>query len=104
MKQTTEAPQRSQRPGRRPSGRDYGLGRKRAMTKGMKGGNGADRGMTRRSVLQAGIGAAGLAATGRIAFPNPAIAQAAGFDWKRFKGEHLEVLMAKGPRGDLLQQ
>src|SRR3977135_4226045 len=41
---------------------------------------------------------------GGYVFPRPAIAQAAGFDWKRFKGEHLEVLMAKGPRGDLLQQ
>jgi multiple sugar transport system substrate-binding protein len=74
------------------------------MTKGTKRGIGTDRDVTRRSVLQAGIGAAGLAATGGIAFPSPAIAQAAGFDWKRFKGEHLEVLMAKGPRGDLLQQ
>src|SRR5690242_8352666 len=74
------------------------------MSKGMKGGSRADRGVTRRSVLQAGIGAAGLAATGGIVLPSPAIAQAAGFDWKRFKGEHLEVLMAKGPRGDLLQQ
>jgi len=60
--------------------------------------------VTRRSVLQAGIGAAGLVAGGGLAFPRPAIAQAAGFDWKRFKGQHLEVLMAKGPRGDLLQQ
>ena len=60
--------------------------------------------VTRRRVLQAGIGAAGLAAGGGLAFPRPAVAQAGGFEWKRFKGEHLEVLMAKGPRGDLLQQ
>src|SRR5882724_5255587 len=59
--------------------------------------------VSRRSVLKAGAGVAGLAASGGLAFPRPALAQA-GFDWKRFKGEHLEVLMAKGPRGDLLQQ
>jgi len=74
------------------------------MTKGTKRGIGTNPSVSRRSVLQAGIGAAGLAATGGSAFPSPAIAQAAGFDWKRFKGQHLEVLMAKGPRGDLLQQ
>ena len=74
------------------------------MTKGTKRGTGTNPSLSRRSVLQAGIGAAGLAATGGIAFPSPAIAQAASFDWKRFKGQHLEVLMAKGPRGDLLQQ
>src|SRR5882672_3252278 len=92
-------------PRSRPAnGRDYGLGRKRAMTKGTIRGAGTSKGVPRRAVLQAGIGAASLAATGAITFPRPAIGQAAGFDWKRFKGEHLEVLMAKGPRGDLLQQ
>ena len=74
------------------------------MTKGLTRGIGTDRVVTRRSVLQAGAGIAGLAASGGFAFPRPAVAQASGFDWKRFKGEHLEVLMAKGPRGDLLQQ
>src|SRR5262249_42778592 len=38
-----------------------------------------------------------------LGLPRSALAQA-GFDWKRFKGEHIEVLMAKGPRGDLLQK
>ena len=74
------------------------------MKKGKTTGIGSASAVSRRAVLQAGIGAAGLAATGGIAFPKPAIAQAAGFDWKRFKGQHVEVLMAKGPRGDLLQQ
>ena len=27
-----------------------------------------------------------------------------GFDWKRFSGQKIEVLLAKGPRGDLLQK
>ena len=56
--------------------------------------------LQRRRLLQAGIGAATLGAlpgAGQIA----AQAQAA-FDWKRFKGESIEVLLVKSPRGDLL--
>src|SRR5260221_2109974 len=74
------------------------------MTKGMNRGNRGQQGVSRRAVLQAGAGIVGSAAAGGYVFPRAAMAQAAGFDWKRFKGEHLEVLMAKGPRGDLLQQ
>jgi multiple sugar transport system substrate-binding protein len=59
--------------------------------------------VSRRSLLKAGAGVAGLAAAGGLGMPRPALAQS-GFDWKRFKGEHIEVLMAKGPRGDLLQK
>src|SRR5437867_11489735 len=55
---------------------------------------------SRRRLLQAGIGAAALGAqpgAGMVA------AQAQGtFDWKRFKGEKIEVFLVKSPRGDLL--
>jgi len=56
-------------------------------------------GISRRSLLKAGAGVAGIAAL-RSA---PALAQS-GFDWKRFKGEHLEVSLTLGPRGELLQK
>jgi multiple sugar transport system substrate-binding protein len=69
----------------------------------MKQGREHDTRISRRRVLQTGAGIAGMAAAGGFAFPRPALAQS-GFDWQRFKGEHIEVLMAKGPRGDLLQQ
>src|SRR5207248_7092245 len=55
---------------------------------------------TRRKLLQAGIGAAALGVlpnVGQLA----AHAQAA-YDPKRFKGEKIEVLLVKSPRGDLL--
>jgi multiple sugar transport system substrate-binding protein len=55
----------------------------------------------RRDLLKAGIGAAALAAAPRAA--RPARAQGA-FDWRRFEGQKIEVLLAKGPRGDLLQK
>ncbi len=54
----------------------------------------------RRRLLQAGAGAATLGA-----IPGASLlgAQAQGaFDWKRFKGEKIEVLLVKSPRGDLL--
>lgn len=53
----------------------------------------------RRRLLQAGAGAAALGA-----FPGAShLAQAQGaFDWKRFKGEKIEVFHVKSPRGDLL--
>jgi multiple sugar transport system substrate-binding protein len=56
----------------------------------------------RRRLLQAGAGAAALGAV-----PGAALlgAQApATFDWKRFKGEKIEVLLVKSPRGDLLSK
>src|SRR5258705_5464613 len=54
----------------------------------------------RRRLLQAGLGAAALGAipgAGQLA----AHAQGA-FDWKRFKGDKIEVFLVKSPRGDLL--
>jgi multiple sugar transport system substrate-binding protein len=56
----------------------------------------------RRRLLQAGAGAAALGAV-----PGASLlgAQAQGtFDWKRFKGEKIEVLLVKSPRGDLLSK
>src|SRR5260221_4116636 len=64
--------------------------------------------LSRRSVLKAGLGAsAGLAGLGT--FPAPGLmthakAQTGGFDWKKYKGEKIEVSLAKGPRGDLVQK
>src|SRR4029453_12522912 len=54
----------------------------------------------RRRLLQAGLGAAALGAlpgAGQLAVH----AQGA-FDWKKFKGEKIEVFLVKSPRGDLL--
>jgi multiple sugar transport system substrate-binding protein len=53
----------------------------------------------RRRLLQAGAGAAALGALPGVGFE--AAAQAP-FDWKRFKGEKIEVFHVKSPRGDLL--
>ena len=54
----------------------------------------------RRRLLQAGAGAAVLGAIPGISLTR---AQAQGsFDWKRYKGEPIEVLLVKSPRGDLL--
>jgi multiple sugar transport system substrate-binding protein len=58
----------------------------------------------RRTVVKGGLGAAALAALPG-GFVGHAIAQGAGgFDWKRFKGEKIEVSMVKSPRADLLQK
>ena len=55
---------------------------------------------TRRRLLQAGAGAAAL---GAIPGAGQLAAQAQGaFDWKKFKGEKIEILLVKSPRGDLL--
>ena len=54
----------------------------------------------RRRLLQAGAAAAALGAipgAGQIA----SYAQGT-FDWKKFKGEKIEVFLVKSPRGDLL--
>ena len=54
----------------------------------------------RRRLLQAGLGAAAL---GAIPGAGQLAAQAQGaFDWKRFKGEKIDVFLVKSPRGDLL--
>jgi multiple sugar transport system substrate-binding protein len=53
----------------------------------------------RRRLLQAGAGAAALSALPGTSL----LAQAQGaFDWKRFKGQKIEILLVKSPRGDLL--
>jgi multiple sugar transport system substrate-binding protein len=53
----------------------------------------------RRRLLQAGTGAAALGA-----LPGASLLAGAqgSFDWKRFKGEKIEILLVKSPRGDLL--
>lgn len=59
-----------------------------------------DSGQQRRRLLQAGVGAATL---GAIPGASQLAAQAqAPFDWKRFKGGTIEILLVKSPRGDLL--
>ena len=63
-------------------------------------------GMDRRSLLRAGAGIG--AAAGLAGMPAPYVGRSAraqaGFDWQRYKGQSIEVLHAKGPRGDLLQK
>ncbi len=56
----------------------------------------------RRTVVTGGLGLATLAALPGGIAPN-AFAQS-NFDWKRFKGEKIEVSMVKSPRGELLQK
>jgi multiple sugar transport system substrate-binding protein len=57
----------------------------------------------RRTLVKGGLGAAAMAALpGGIA--GTAFAQGSGFDWKRFKGEKIEVSLVKSPRADLLQK
>ena len=62
------------------------------------------REIARRTILKAGAGLTGLGAIAAPALMTHAKAQTGGFDWKRFKGEKIEVSHAKGPRGDLLQK
>src|SRR4051812_10126710 len=54
----------------------------------------------RRNLLKAG-GAFGL---GLGLQPAGGASAEAGFDWKRFKGEKIEVLLTKNPRSDVLQK
>src|SRR5258705_10817635 len=57
-------------------------------------------GNQRRRLLQAGLGAAAL---GAIPGAGQLAANAQGtFDWKKFKGEKIEVFLVKSPRGDLV--
>ena len=54
----------------------------------------------RRRLLGAGAGAVALGALSGAALIQ---AQGSGaFDWKRFKGEKIEIFLVKSPRGDLL--
>jgi multiple sugar transport system substrate-binding protein len=64
--------------------------------------NARDQGLSshRRRLLQAG---AGVAALGAVPGVGQLVANAQGaFDWKKFKGEKIEVFLVKSPRGDLL--
>jgi multiple sugar transport system substrate-binding protein len=57
---------------------------------------------SRRRLLQ---GAAGAAALSSLPYAPLLRAQSpGGFDWKRFKGEKIEVFLVKSPRGDLLSK
>lgn len=57
--------------------------------------------ITRRGALQGAALFGGLAAP----FLNTVTARAqGGFDWKRFKGQQVEVLMETGPRADLMKK
>src|SRR5215469_2417771 len=59
--------------------------------------------ITRRGLLR--VGAAGAGALAMPGLMVHAKAQTSGgFDWKKYKGEKIEVSFAKGPRGDLLQK
>ena len=60
--------------------------------------------ISRRNLLKASAGAAGLAAMGSAPVFAPKAFAQGSFDWKRFKGEHLEVSLTLGPRGELLQK
>ena len=59
-----------------------------------------DRNDKRRRLLQAG---ASVVAINALPGAGLLSAQAQGaFDWKKFKGEKIEVFLVKSPRGDLL--
>ena len=60
-----------------------------------------DRSITRRGALK-GATALGLAAP--MLNTVTAYAQSGAFDWKRFKGQTVEVLMETGPRADLMKK
>lgn len=60
-------------------------------------------GLTRRSALRTTAGAAALGAVSAPWVARYALGQSS-HDPRRFKGEKIEVLLAKGPRGDLLQK
>ena len=58
--------------------------------------------LSRRALLKASAGASALGILGAPAIVSRANAQSK-FDWKRFKGEKIEVMLVKNPRADLLQ-
>lgn len=57
-------------------------------------------GLTRRKLMQSALGAAGASTIGAF---GQAKAQGA-FDWQKFKGTKLEVLLQRGPYQDVLQK
>ena len=62
--------------------------------------------LSRRDVLKLGVGTAGMAALGGVdgLALSPAAAQSGAFDWKRFKGEKIEVSLVKNDRSNVLQK
>ncbi len=58
--------------------------------------------VSRRALLKAGAGVSALGVIGAPAIVRTANAQSK-FDWKRFSGETIDVMMVKNPRSDLLQ-
>ena len=61
-----------------------------------------DRFITRRAALKTGASAAVLGAFGAPMVARHAIGQSA-FNWKRFAGQKIDVLLVKNPRSDLMQ-
>ena len=57
-------------------------------------------GLTRRRLMQSALGAAGASTIGAF---SQARAQGA-FDWQKYKGTKLEVLLQRGPYQDVLQK
>ena len=53
--------------------------------------------ITRRRFLQVAAGVPALLTVPHVAAP-------AAFDWKRYKGQSIEVYLIKNPRGELLQK
>ena len=57
--------------------------------------------LSRREALRAGVALSALGAVGAPAIVREVNAQ--GFNWKRFAGEKIDVLLVKNPRSDLMQ-
>jgi multiple sugar transport system substrate-binding protein len=64
--------------------------------------NRSDRFISRRTALKTGAGAAMLGAIGAPAIARQALGQST-FNWKRFAGQKIDVLLVKNPRSDLMQ-
>ncbi len=65
----------------------------------MSSDNSKSFGLTRRSLLQSGLAAAGASTLGV-----PVASAQGAFDWKKFKGEKIEVSLQKSPFHDVLQK
>jgi multiple sugar transport system substrate-binding protein len=61
------------------------------------------KGFSRRTLLQSGLALAGASAAAPLFRASDAFAQG-GFDWKRFKGEKIEIALQKSPFHDVLQK
>ena len=60
-------------------------------------------GVSRRSLLRSSVAIAGASAAGSMFGLPPAFSQS-GFDWKKFKGEKIEIALQKSPFHDVLQK